>query len=58
MTAEAKDHAAMLAFVETLEALPMLDRVALDSHAERERDGERAVRFSLKARWHLSGRAP
>jgi Tfp pilus assembly protein PilN len=58
MTAEARDHAAMLAYVETLEALPMLDKVALDSHAERERDGERAVRFSLKARWHLSGRAP
>ncbi|MBP8901727.1 MAG: PilN domain-containing protein [Thiobacillaceae bacterium] len=58
ITAEARDHAAMLAYVETLEALPMLDKVALDSHAERERDGERAVRFSLKARWHLSGRAP
>ena len=51
LTAEAKDHRVMLAYVEALEALPILDQVALGNHADQEREGEKAVRFSLKARW-------
>ncbi len=51
ITAEAIDHAAMLAWMDALEALPSLEKVALVSHANQEREGEKPVRFTLKARW-------
>lgn len=51
LSAEAKDQAAMLSYVEALERLPELGHVALASHADEERDGEKAVRFNLRAHW-------
>lgn len=53
MTAEARDAPAMLAYVEALGGLPMLEQVALTSHADQDRNGEKAVRFSLKAQWRM-----
>ena len=55
ITAEAKDHRAMLAYVNSLEDLPILDRVALANHADQEREGEKAVRFNLRAHWTMRG---
>jgi hypothetical protein len=51
LTAEARSPRDMLAYVETLQRLPGLDRVVLASHADQAREGEKAVRFSLRARW-------
>lgn len=51
LTAEAKDHATMLAYVKTLEGRAGLGQVALASHMDVERAGEKAVNFVVRARW-------
>lgn len=58
LSAEAKDHRAMLAYADALEALPNLDRVAIANHADQDRDGEKSVRFTLRAHWDTSGGRP
>lgn len=57
LTAEARNHRAMLAYADALEALPDLDRVSIANHADQDRDGEKSVRFSLRAHWDTSGSA-
>jgi len=51
ISAEARDQRAMLAYVDSLGRMPGLDQVVLVSHADQEREGEKAVRFSLRAHW-------
>lgn len=51
LNGEAKDHAAMLAYVKQLESESALRDVALASHADVEAAGEKAVDFVLRARW-------
>lgn len=58
ITAEAVDHTAMLDWVDALEALPSLEKVTLASHANQDRDGEKSVRFTLRARWLNPGGSP
>lgn len=56
LSATAKDAAAMLAYLQRLERLPLLSRVALSSHQDEAVDGLRTVRFDLRAQW--GGAAP
>jgi hypothetical protein len=51
ISAEARDQRAMLAYVAGLGRTPGLDQVVLVSHADQEREGEKAVRFNLRAHW-------
>lgn len=50
LSAEAKDYAAVLAFIGNLDQQPALDRVYL-SHHEQKRGGSHAVAFSVSAAW-------
>ena len=51
VAATAKDAAAMLAYLERLEKLPVLTRVVLVSHQDEETEGLKTVRFDLRAQW-------
>lgn len=51
LNGEAKDHAAMLAYVKQLESEASLGEVALTRHTDVEEAGEKAVDFVLRARW-------
>ena len=51
IAATARDAAAMLAYVERLDGVPGLSRVALVSHQAEETEGLKTVRFNLRAQW-------
>lgn len=51
VAATARDAAAMLAYLERLEKLPVLTRVALVGHRDEETEGLKTVRFDLRAQW-------
>lgn len=48
---EAKDYAAVLAYIRRLQTTAVLDRVHLENHQVQLQDRERPVRFALAAAW-------
>lgn len=51
LTADARDHPAMLAYVRRLRAAPDLRDVALTRHASAQSDGVAVVNFTLRGQW-------
>lgn len=53
LSGEAKNLSAVLAYIDSLEKLPMLEKVILQKHNVSETDIDKPVRFTLLANWQL-----
>lgn len=53
LSGEAKNLPAALAYIDSLEKLPMLEKVILQKHNVSETDIDKPVRFTLLANWQL-----